>query len=413
MKEETTLFEPIRLSHTISGTGGGLLFCLDTSVPQQALEPFSGKAQAVVMDPPFMTGEVFTRKRAFGTQGWRTGKPMISLKGYPDRFGTAEAYRTMLRGLLENARGLLTLTGVCYLHVDWRASALARMLCDEVFGADNFLNEIIWSYESGGRSKKYFSRKHDTLLLYARGPEYKFNLERVPIPRGGVRHNHLKRQTDENGRVYGSVVVGGKEYRYYDDQPTYPGDVWTDISHLQQRDPERNGYPTQKPLKLLDRMLRPVVDPGDLVCDLCCGSGTALEAARRLGCGFIGVDNNPEAIAICENRLRLQDLSVHMETDANPAALYGSFDAEAGLVVLTGFETEHPAFPMGNEPFEALEAWGCGPIVGETLNLQHICSRAFRSPDLAPMGFVHTEGYPLGVLTVDAAGRRQVFRWAE
>ena len=407
------MFEPIRLSHTISGTGGGLLFCLDASQPQQALAPYRGQVQAVVMDPPFMTGEVFTRKRAFGAQGWRAGKPVVSLKGYPDRFDTPEVYQAMLRGLLENARELLAPTGVCYLHLDWRASAMARLLCDEIFGAGNFLNEIIWSYESGGRSRKYFSRKHDTILLYARSPEYRFSLDRVPIPREGVRHNHLKRQTDENGRVYGSVVVGGKEYRYYDDQPTYPGDVWTDISHLQQRDPERNGYPTQKPLKLLDRMLRPVVDPGDLVCDLCCGSGTALEAARRLGCGFIGVDSSREAIAVSENRLRLQDLSVHMACDASPAALYGSFDAASGLVVLTGFEAERPAFPRTAEPFAALEAWGCGPIVGETLHLQHICSRTFRAPELAPMGFVRTETYPLGVLTVDAAGRRQVFRWTD
>ncbi|MBQ7864880.1 MAG: site-specific DNA-methyltransferase, partial [Clostridia bacterium] len=81
-----------------------------------------------------------------------------------------------------------------------------------------------------------------------------------------VRRNHMRRQVDETGRTYRSIRSGGKEYRYYDDTPVYPGDVWTDISHLQQRDPERSGYATQKPLKLLDRLLRPVVQPGDRVC---------------------------------------------------------------------------------------------------------------------------------------------------
>ena len=84
---------------------------------------------------------------------------------------------------------------------------------------------------------------------------------------------------DENGREYRCATVGGKEYRYYDDDPVYPGDVWNDISILHQHDPERTGYPTQKPLALLDRLLKPLVAPGDLVADLCCGSGTSIEAA--------------------------------------------------------------------------------------------------------------------------------------
>ena len=93
----------------------------------------------------------------------------------------------------------------------------------------------------------------------------------------------MRRCVDENGRSYSQITTGGKVYRYYDDAPVYPGDVWSDISHLQQKDPERTGYPTQKPLKLLERLLLPVVREGDMVADLCCGSGTAMEAAQSLG----------------------------------------------------------------------------------------------------------------------------------
>lgn len=160
---------------------------------------------------------------------------------------------------------------------------MSWLLCDEIFGEDMFLNEIVWSYESGGRAKKYFSRKHDTILLYARSKDYHFDLRRVPLVRAEHRKNQMRRCVDENGRSYSQITTGGKVYRYYDDAPVYPGDVWSDISHLQQKDPERTGYPTQKPLKLLERLLLPVVREGDMVADLCCGSGTAMEAAQSLG----------------------------------------------------------------------------------------------------------------------------------
>lgn len=95
----------------------------------------------------------------------------------------------MLTGLLRNAHRLLSSTGVMYLHLDWRANALARLVCDEVFGEKQFLNEIIWAYESGGRAKRYFSRKHDTILLYARSRRYRFDVTRVPLRRETARSN--------------------------------------------------------------------------------------------------------------------------------------------------------------------------------------------------------------------------------
>lgn len=177
---------------------------------------------------------------------------------------------------------------------------------------------MIWSYESGGRAKRSFSRKHDTILLFGRTRDYYFDLTRVPLPRGEHRSNHMKRSVDENGRSYRSVVVSGKEYRYYDDEPVYPGDVWTDISHIQQRDPERTGYSTQKPLALLLRLLKPLVREGDLVADLCCGSGTALAAAEALGCRLLGMDLNPDALLVTRARLRNQDLTLRLTSSMDP-----------------------------------------------------------------------------------------------
>ena len=229
-----------------------------------------------------MTGDSFTRRRRFGQAGWRMGRPAPEYPAYADCYDTKEAYLAFLRRLIENAHKLLSRTGVLALHLDWHTSAYGRVICDEVFGEELFLNEVIWSYESGGRAKKYFSRKHDTILLYARTKDYHFDLRRVPLERTEHRKNHMRRRVDEDGRAYSEIKTGGKVYRYYDDAPVYPGDVWTDISHLQQRDPERTGYATQKPLKLLDRILKPVVKEGDLVIDLCCGSGTAMEAAQAL-----------------------------------------------------------------------------------------------------------------------------------
>lgn len=159
------MFEAVEISREITGSGQNLLLCGDAYQQQPALSALAGQVQAVYIDPPFMTGETFTRRRRFGTSGWKTGRPMPEYPAYIDRFADTKEYLELLRSLIECAKDLLKPTGVLYLHLDWRTSAYARLLCDEIFGEDIFLNEIVWSYESGGRAKKYFSRKHDTILL--------------------------------------------------------------------------------------------------------------------------------------------------------------------------------------------------------------------------------------------------------
>jgi len=407
------VFEHINITREIIGNGESLLLCGNGAgeLPPE-LAAYEGKVQCVYVDPPFMTGGTFTRRRRFGQKGWKTGSPAPEYPAYDDRFPNREAYLTFLRGVLSNAHKLLSPTGVLCLHLDWRTSAYARILCDEIFGEDRFLNEVIWAYESGGRAKRHFSRKHDVILLYAKTRKYRFDLTKVPLQRSAARRNHMRRQVDENGRAYRSIRSGGKEYRYYDDTPVYPGDVWTDISHLQQRDPERSGYATQKPLKLLDRLLRPVVQKGDIVCDLCCGSGTALAAAQALGCRVIGMDMSPEAVLISRSRLKLQNVMVEAPS-SDAAALEASYTPGEGALLLTDFRAKHKAFPKTERAFDALECWSAGYLEdGRMVTLQHF-HRSPKHPEL-PLMCILPEDLPnLAVQTVDAAGRKSVFVWKE
>ncbi|MCY4259457.1 MAG: DNA methyltransferase, partial [Rhodobacteraceae bacterium] len=189
-------------------------------------------------------------------------------------------------------------TGSIYLHCDHTASHYLKAIMDAIFGKNNFINEIVWYYESGGRSKSSYPKKHDVILWYQKTNQKKFNADAVSIPRTEcslcgtelAKWNNLKRHIDSDGRVYRTIKTAGKVYTYYDDEPTLPTDVWLGINHLQQKDPERYGYPTQKPLALLDRIIRASSDEGDVVLDPFCGCATTLVAAERAGRQWVGID---------------------------------------------------------------------------------------------------------------------------
>ncbi len=406
------MFEAVNVSREVIGQGRNLLLCGDGSAPLSGtLAEYAAQAQCVYIDPPFMTGDSFTRRRRFGQAGWKTGRPAPEYPAFADQFDSRDAYLSFLRALIENAHQLLSRTGVLALHLDWHTSAYGRLICDEVFGEEFFLNEIIWAYESGGRAKKYFSRKHDTILLYARTKDYRFDLHRVPLERTEHRKNHMRRRVDEDGRAYSEIKTGGKVYRYYDDAPVYPGDVWTDISHLQQRDPERTGYATQKPLKLLDRILKPVVQDGDLVIDLCCGSGTTMEAAQALNCRYVGVDSSAEAILTTASRLNSQDQTLDCPCTMDDVRLEGIYTGEGGMLLLTGFNAVHPSFPKTEQAMDTLESWAAGHLAGDTFVVSESYRRTPRTPEL-PMFCLMLPGEgTAAVSTVDAAGRRRVFKW--
>ena len=216
------------------------------------------------------------------------------------------AYLVMMAPRLVEMRRVLKDTGSIYLHCDPTAGHYLKMLMDAVFGARHFINEIVWFYPFGGRSRTHFSRKHDTIFWYAKSDAYVFNADskavRVPITDSSVIHNY--RYTDEDGRRYrDDPRKSGKTYRYYLDEGKVPEDVWMDIDSLHFELPERLGYPTQKPVKLLERIIAASSNEGDVVLDPFCGCGTAVDAAQQLRRQWIGVDITYIAVDLIRNRL--------------------------------------------------------------------------------------------------------------
>ncbi len=263
-------------------------------------ERHEGQVDLIYIDPPFAT------ERAFAMRPPASEGEEAPLEGvaYRDRWkNEAGVFLDFLGPRLELCRALLAPHGTIYVHLDYRRIHHARLLLDGIFGERCFRNEIIWHYRSGGRQPSSFAFKHDTLLAYGKTTAPYFNGAAVAVPRETLRRNKMKRAVDEDGRSYRTIRSGGKEYRYYDDEGVVPDDVWTDISHLQQRDPERTGYPTQKPEKLLERIVLASCPEGGLVADLFCGSGTTLAVARRLGRRWIGCDASPLAIETVQRRL--------------------------------------------------------------------------------------------------------------
>ena len=347
-----------------SGVMGELFLGDSLELSDRLTGKYGGRVQCVYLDPPFFTGSLFNMRVRVGEREWRSGAGSLELSAYSDKWASAEEYISEIRALAELARELMSDTGVIFLHVDWRMQARLRIMMDEVFGENNFMNEIIWTYQTGGRARKYFSRKHDVILFYRKGPAYRFYIENVPISRTDARRNHMKRQVDKDGRVYRTIKSGGKVYKYYDDDPVYPGDVWDDVSHLQQKDPQRTGYDTQKPLKLLERIVLCSTRPGDIVCDLTCGSGTALEAAAINGRNFVGVDMSPLAVQTARRRLVGSRVSLNMPgSEGSP---------EVELDVMTGvgnYECDLRRFipepGIGERGFDGLDAvtgWSGGYI---------------------------------------------------
>ena len=283
--------------HANGGPGEFILSRAEEAL-ETLLADYRGRVQVFYLDPPFGTGDVFHSK---------IGK--LTLPTYTDDMEET-AYLAWMRTILSGARELLTPSGSLYLHIDYRMSAKLRLMLDELFGAQNFMNEIAWCYKSGGRATRYYPRKHDTILFYRKSAKVFFDINAVGHPRGPEKRNHMKRFIDEDGRICFTIRSAGKIYTYFEDTPVYPSDVWDDIEHLQQKDSERVGYATQKPEALLSRVILASSRPGDLVCDLFSGSGTTAAAASKLGRRFIAVDASPISLYTLRAR-QLKAASAH------------------------------------------------------------------------------------------------------
>jgi site-specific DNA-methyltransferase (adenine-specific) len=248
-----------------------------------------GSAGLIYIDPPFNTGKVQRRSRLktlraedgdrVGYKGNRYRTVHLGSSSFDDQF---DDYLGFLEPRLREGHRLLAAAGSFYLHLDYREAHYVKVLMDEVFGRDCFLNEIIWAYDYGARTTRKWPPKHDNILLYVKDPEnYVFNyaaIERIPYMAPGL--------------VGPEKAARGKT----------PTDTWwhTIVSPTGK---EKTGYPTQKPLGILRRIIQASSNEGDLVLDFFAGSGTTGVAAAELGRRFILVDNNLEALRVIARRL--------------------------------------------------------------------------------------------------------------
>lgn len=275
-------------------------------VMSSLLEKYAGNIDLIYIDPPFATGANFKTKIKVGEANQEIVKAhsVIEEKAYRDTWGSGnDSFLSMIYDRFILMHQLLSKNGLLCVHVDYRLSAHLHLMLDEIFGPERLVNEVIWHYQSGGRQENAFSFKHDTIWIYSRGDNWNFDLDAIGITRGDVKRNNMKKEVDEDGRVFFTIKSAGKIYRYYEDEKLTPPDVWTDINHLQQKDPERVDYPTQKPEKLLFRIVAGLSKPNDLVADFFCGSGTTCVVAEKLNRRWIGVDLSRYAIHTTRKRL--------------------------------------------------------------------------------------------------------------
>jgi DNA modification methylase len=263
-----------------------------------------GGIKLIYIDPPFDVGADFKMNVQIGDQSLEKKPNVLEQLAYRDTWGLGQdSFLSMIYERLILMRDLLADDGSIYVHCDWRVNSSLRIIMDEIFGNKNFKNEIIWYYKSGGRSEQNYSKKHDTIFWYSKTNNHIFNSSEIGEVRGLKKRNNMKKNVDDDGRIYYSIKSAGKIYKYYADEKVTPDDVWDKMSHLQQKDPERIGYPTQKPEKLIERIVKGSSNENDIVCDFFVGSGTTSAVAEKLNRKWIVSDIGKFSIHATRKRM--------------------------------------------------------------------------------------------------------------
>ena len=260
------------------------------AVMASLLLTYEGRINLIYADPPFFTNKKFSARIGRGEDS-RKPKQWKLAEGYGDAWDDLDSYLDFLYQRLSLMFRLLAPNGTLYLHLDWHADSYARILLDEIFGAGHFLNEIIWTYHGPSPIRRAFNRKHDTILSYVKGNDYTFNADAVREP-----YNPNTVNTFKSSRKAGFGKIPDLE------RGKVPEDWWyfPVIARLHN---ERTGYPTQKPEALLERIILASSNPGDLVADFFCGSGTTPVVAAKHGRNFIACDESFRAIQSAHKRL--------------------------------------------------------------------------------------------------------------
>lgn len=253
----------------------------------------SNSIDLVYFDPPFYTQKTHSLKTRDNSKQYE----------FDDKFASIDNYLELIEAVLVETRRVLKDTGSVFLHCDKTASHQIRGVLDRAFGCENFQSEIVWSYKRWSNSKKGLLNAHQTILFYSKTKDFKFNtLYTDYAATTNIDQILQERERDEHGKsVYkrdenGNVVIGKEK------KGVPLSDVW-DIPYLNPKARERTGYPTQKPVLLLNQIIRIASDEGDIVLDPFCGSGTTCVSAKHLKRNYIGIDKSIDAVDLAVSRL--------------------------------------------------------------------------------------------------------------
>ena len=275
---------------------GGQLILGDNLMVMAALLPeWEERIDLIYVDPPFLSGKAYAARIGRGEDSRRPSEWHM-IDSYRDTWPNGAAYLDMLYPRLQLMYQLLATSGTLYLHLDWHASAYARILLDEIFGPDRFLNEIVWIYHGPSPIRSAFKRKHDTILVYTKSKDYTFNADAVRV---AYNPSTIKTFASSPKAGFGKEpdLARGK----------VPEDWWyfPVVARLHK---ERSGYPTQKPEALLERIIKASSNPGEVVADFFCGSGTTPVVATRLGRHWLAGDRSLQAIHTTYRRFMLEKM---------------------------------------------------------------------------------------------------------
>jgi len=289
------------MNKLIWGDNKLILSSLKNGLMRKEIEK-AGGLKLIYIDSPFDVGADFSMKIDVGDEKLTKTPSVLEQLAYRDTWGEGkDSFLSMIYERLFLMKDLLSDDGSIYVHCDWRVNSHIRLAMDEVFGKENFVNEVIWCYTSGGAGNKSFSKKHDTILIYSKSKKYTFNPEKEKS------YKEVNYSTgNKKVKLFKEVVKtcqapkGQKCNNIY--TLTYPKD-WIEIGMLSTASKERIGYPTQKPNALLERIIKASSNKGDLVADFFCGSGTLAEVSERLGRKWICADLGKFAIHTTRKRI--------------------------------------------------------------------------------------------------------------
>ncbi len=270
---------------------------------------WAGKINLIYIDPPFFTGADFKIRTKIGDEKIEKEPSIIEERAYRDTWsGGIASYLKYMYERLVLMRELLAENGSIYVHLDWHVGHYVKVMMDEIFGYENFRNEIVWWYKSSVHPQKDFQRFHDVILRYSKTDSYIYNTQYDPYSKATIRRFD---RVDDEGKRYKEVMKRGERFIVYmKDQGLPAGDVW-DLPFVIGTSQENLAFQTQKPEALLKRIILASSNPGDIVADFFCGSGTTLAVAEKLGRRWIGCDLSKFAIQVTRKRL----LDIHNSKD--------------------------------------------------------------------------------------------------